>query len=229
MLTLGIETSGRGGEVALLRGDELLGSRSLSAAGRRHAQTLVSEMAGLWGDAGIGPAELEAVAVSIGPGSFTGLRVGVVCAKTLAYAVRRPLAAVDTFLAVAAQSPAGIDRVQVISDAQRGELYLGRYERRADGWERFGDVRIVDGGSWRASLAADDAVSGPGVAKHLAQLAGRCRIVNEESREPRAETVARLGQAAIRAGRTADPAALEPFYLRRSAAEEKRDSPPVAP
>lgn len=224
MLTLGIETSGRGGEVSLVRRRETLGTRSLPAGGQKHAQSLVAEMAALWRDAGIEPDDLEAVAVSIGPGSFTGLRVGVVCAKTLAYAMECPLAAVDTLLAIAAQSPAEFNRVQVVADAQRGELYLGTYERAGDGWERLGPIRIVDAQEWLASLGPDDAVSGPGVAKHLPRLAGRRPVIGDALREPRAETIARLGQLEIAAGRIADPATLEPFYLRRSAAEEKRDS-----
>ncbi|MEX0717396.1 MAG: tRNA (adenosine(37)-N6)-threonylcarbamoyltransferase complex dimerization subunit type 1 TsaB [Planctomycetaceae bacterium] len=224
MLILAIETSGRGGDVALMRGDESLGSRSLAAAGQRHAQTLVAEMAALWDDAGIEPDDLDAIAVSIGPGSFTGLRVGVVCAKTLAYSVGCPLAAVDTFRAVAAHSPEDIVRVQVVSDAQRGELYLGRYERRGDEWERHGEIVIIDGDEWLASLGADDVVSGPAVAKYPMPLADRCRVLESAFREPRAATIARLGRRQVERGDIADAATLEPFYLRRSAAEEKRDA-----
>lgn len=224
MLILAIETSGRGGEVALARENQLLAARSLAASGRRHVQTLVAEMAALGSDAGIEPDELDAIAVGIGPGSFTGLRVGVVCAKALAYSVGCPLAAVDTLCAVAAQSPGNVARVQVAADAQRGELYLGRYRKRGDDWEPEGEIVIVDGEAWLASLAPDAVVSGPAVAKYAQRLDDRCRVLEPACREPRAATIARLGRMQVEAGRVADPATLEPFYLRRSAAEEKRDA-----
>ena len=71
--------------------------------------------------------------MSVGPGSFTGLRVGVVCAKTLAYATGARLAAVDTLEAIAANSPPDVETVHVITDAQRGDLFVGTYRRTADG------------------------------------------------------------------------------------------------
>src|SRR5687768_2419931 len=108
MLVLSIETSGTGGSIALVDDRACLAERSLSQAGRRHARTLVFELKQLLAEREVAPGDLGAVAVSIGPGSFTGLRVGVVCAKTLAYAVSTKLVAVDTFLAIAAQSPDGV-------------------------------------------------------------------------------------------------------------------------
>ncbi|HUQ68608.1 MAG TPA: tRNA (adenosine(37)-N6)-threonylcarbamoyltransferase complex dimerization subunit type 1 TsaB, partial [Planctomycetaceae bacterium] len=85
MNILSLETSGLTGSIALDR-DGVVEQRELATAGRRHAQTLVAEMRDLLHAHGLRPADVNAVAVSIGPGSFTGLRVGVVCAKTFAYA-----------------------------------------------------------------------------------------------------------------------------------------------
>jgi tRNA threonylcarbamoyladenosine biosynthesis protein TsaB len=79
-LVLGIETSGLVGRVALCRGTECLSEVCLEEAPRRHAQTLVSQIGALLSQAGKSVVDLDAIAVSVGPGSFTGLRVGVVCA-----------------------------------------------------------------------------------------------------------------------------------------------------
>lgn len=102
MITLGIETSGRAGTIALVEGGTVVAERSLTASGRRHARTLVPELGELLRKTGHTPTEVDVVAVSIGPGSFTGLRVGVVCAKTFAYATGCRIIGIDTFLAVAA-------------------------------------------------------------------------------------------------------------------------------
>jgi tRNA threonylcarbamoyladenosine biosynthesis protein TsaB len=225
MLILGIESSGVGGSIALAGDRSCLADRSLSQAGRRHARTLVTELRSLLTDLNVAPDDLAAVAVSIGPGSSTGLRVGVVCAKVLAYAVSTKLVAVDTFLVVAAQSPAGVSAVQVVGDGQRGDLYVGRYEKTAESvWQRIGAIEIQSAQTWLESLKADDAVSGPGLARHFDEAARRCRVLPVGCHEPRAATVAALGYEAKARGEFADIWTLEPFYLRRSGAEEKADA-----
>src|SRR5262245_60606931 len=127
MLTLGIESAGPAGSVALARGEELIAERTLDRSGPRHAANLVVEIDALVRGAGRKIRDCELVAVSIGPGSFTGLRVGVVCAKTLSYALGCSLVAVDTLESIAENSPAEVSDVFVLSDAHRGELYAGQY------------------------------------------------------------------------------------------------------
>jgi len=221
MLLLGIETSGMGGSIALAEDGVCLAERSLSREGRRHARTLVAEIRTLLTEVDRSPADLKAVAVSIGPGSFTGLRVGVVCAKTLAYALSGPVIAVDTFLAVAAQSPEGVSRVQVVGDGQRGDLYVGRYERALKGeWKPAAPIEIQSAAAWLEALAATDVVSGPGLARHMDEAGRRCRVLPADCHEPRAATIASLAGR----GESADLWTLEPYYLRRSGAEEKADA-----
>src|SRR5690606_16862220 len=137
VITLGIETSGHQGSVALWRDGALLGERDLSREGQRHARSLVPELRQLLIDHSLAPRDVQTLAVSIGPGSCTGLRVGVVCAKTWAYATGARLIAVDTLLAVAQQAGEAAQRLQVTSDAQRNEVFVGRFERTPDGvWTR---------------------------------------------------------------------------------------------
>src|ERR1700685_4685945 len=107
MLILGTEPPGAGGSIAFCRDGVCLAEQSLEGAPRRHAQTLVSQIEATLGRLEFKMADLEGVAVSVGPGSFTGLRVGVVCAKTLAYAIGCPLAAGDTLAAIAVHRRSG--------------------------------------------------------------------------------------------------------------------------
>lgn len=225
MLTLGIETSSFNGSVALTCGGEVLAQRDLDPTGRRHARTLVPEIQAMLTDAGHTAGELDLIAVSIGPGSFTGLRVGVVCAKTLAWAVGAKLVGVDTFLAIAAQSPADVDRVQVVGDGQRGDLYVGHYVRGAEsGWSLEGAIGIAPAEEWLAGLTADDVVTGLGLERHAAAAAARCRVLPRKLWTPHAATIAHLGEQCAVDGTTDDLWSLEPFYLRKSGAEEKAEA-----
>jgi tRNA threonylcarbamoyladenosine biosynthesis protein TsaB len=227
MITLGIETSGRAGSVALLSTGDVLGRRDLSQTGRRHAQSLLSELQSLLQQTGLSPRRVETIAVSIGPGSFTGLRVGVACAKTWAYATGCHLVAVDTFLAVAHRASTTHSEVNVISDAQRGELFVGRYHRGAEGaWRRAGEVAIIDTDKWIDSLTANVAVTGPALSQLQQRIAGRARMELVELSHPRAEEIAQIGWELCEKGITDDLWKVEPLYLRRSAAEEKAEASP---
>ena len=102
---LAVDTSGMCGTIALRRDGELLAERELEQSRRRHAQTLISEVKELLDAHGLVSADVDIAAVSHGPGSFTGLRVGIVFAKTLAYVTGCRIAAVDTLQAIAEMKP----------------------------------------------------------------------------------------------------------------------------
>jgi tRNA threonylcarbamoyladenosine biosynthesis protein TsaB len=222
MLTLGIETSGRTASIALRSGGRTLVERTLGDTGRRHAQTLVAEIDAALKEQGRRAGDIGLVAVSIGPGSFTGLRIGVVCAKTLAYATGCRLAAVDTFACIAENSPSDVDDVCVIADAQRGELYVGRYRRIPSGeFEATQPIAIVPGEAWCSALMSQHVVSGPGVARFERELPPECRVLPADLREPSAGRVAELGQRRLERLGPDNFWTLEPFYLRKSSAEEK--------
>jgi tRNA threonylcarbamoyladenosine biosynthesis protein TsaB len=194
----------------------------VSRAGRRHARELVSQIGELLRSAGLKPRDVNLVAVSVGPGSFTGLRVGVACAKTFAYAVGCRLAAVDTFEAIASNSPADVERIEVVGDALRGEVYVGRYTRAAaGGWQRQGEFVVLLVETWLAGIDAGAIVSGPATAKFAPDLAGRCRVLLTGTHAPGAAAVALIGEQQARAGQFAELWSLEPVYIRPSGAEEK--------
>jgi tRNA threonylcarbamoyladenosine biosynthesis protein TsaB len=220
-LILGIETSGLAGSIALCRGAECLSESRLEDAPRRHAQTLVSQIGTLLQAAGHRPRDLGAVAVSIGPGSFTGLRVGVVCAKTLSYATGCRLAAVDTLRAIAANSPPDVEHVHVIADALRGDAYVAVYRQNAGKWVTEQSPSIAPAEAWLAGRAGGATFSGPGLQTYAQFVPASGRQLPPECWIPQARLVARLGLDQLQRGETADCATLVPFYLRRSTAEER--------
>jgi len=152
----------------------------------------------------------------------------VVFAKTLAYAVGCRLAAVDTFHAIAALSPNDVSEVFVVSDAQRGDLFVGRYVRDPAGsrdesgvWSRRGDISIEPADAWCRQRDEGGVVSGPAVESLRPSLPPSVRVLDPEFRLPRADLIAALGEQQATSNDLADLWTLEPFYLRRSAAEEK--------
>jgi tRNA threonylcarbamoyladenosine biosynthesis protein TsaB len=220
MNILGLETSGLTGSIALDR-DGVITQRELATAGRRHAQTLVAEMRDLLSEHGLRPAEVDAVAVGIGPGSFTGLRVGVVFAKTFAYAVRCRVRTVDTLAVVAHQAPAELSSVWIVSDAQRGDFFTARYDRINAGWRRDDEIRLVHSATWLPTLSADDVVAGPAVSRIPADTTNARIIRDDWAARPTAAAVVAVAKPQLIAGESDDFWTLSPLYIRPSAAEEK--------
>jgi tRNA threonylcarbamoyladenosine biosynthesis protein TsaB len=221
-LVLGIETSGLAGGIALCRGASCLAESLLENAPRRHAQTLVSQIGALLRETGQSVRDLNGVAVSIGPGSFTGLRVGVVCAKTLAYAMGCRLAAVDTLRAIAANSPAEVDCVSVMADALRGDAYVATYRYSGGTWTTERAPTIAAAQRWLDERALGEILSGPGLASYGPLVPASCRQLPAEDWTPQARIIAQLGLEQLNRGEWADCATLVPFYLRKSAAEERK-------
>jgi tRNA threonylcarbamoyladenosine biosynthesis protein TsaB len=214
-----IDTAGRAGRVGLVRGGAVAGAVALDAA-RRHARDLTTAVDGLLRAGGLRPADLSDVTVSIGPGSYTGLRVGVMAAKALAYATGCALVPVPTFLAVAARAPAEAANLWVIADALQGQVYLQRFRRAAGGFVPTEPLRIEAASESLTGAPADAWFTGPGVAvyesTHIPQT---CRLVAEADREPTVESLYAAGRGVAPATR-AELFALEPLYLRGSSAEE---------
>ena len=131
MLILAFDCSSPAGCVALLEGSQVLAREALDPA-KRSANTLAPAIEKALHDAGMLFKDLDLVATTVGPGSFTGLRVGVTMAKTLAYALKCDVIGLNTLDVLAAQAvQAGLPSQSVLHavlDAQRKELFLGRYQ-----------------------------------------------------------------------------------------------------
>jgi tRNA threonylcarbamoyladenosine biosynthesis protein TsaB len=229
MFVVGLETSGLIGSVALLHQGRLLEEASLGEAGRRHAQSLVLELQRLLRSFGAKPCDVQAIAVSKGPGSFTGLRVGLVCAKTFAYATNCQFVAVDTFEAIASNCPPELRDVWIVENAQRGELFVGRYARAETGlWIQAAPIQTVSAEEWLAERTANETLTGPGLA-HCDSTLVRAKLLTDDSvARPKAGAIAQLGLSKLLARDTVFPCddfdfwKAVPFYIRPSAAEEQR-------
>ena len=226
-LTLAIDTSGRVASLALERPDGARSLVRLDPTGRRNAKTLIPEAVALCEAAGATLAEVGLVCVATGPGSFTGLRVGVTFAKTLAFAAgaignRCDVVGVPTHAAVRRlvrgdAAPGSV--LHVVTDGLRGGLYVTRFVAGPRGElpaagpvelvpaERFEPDGVVICGdeSLRARLPAD-------------------RLAPAAEAEVHAGNLLYVGRKRWRAGATTDPFALVPLYVRRSSAEETADS-----
>jgi tRNA threonylcarbamoyladenosine biosynthesis protein TsaB len=215
-----LDTSGRTAWVAVALGDEPRGVRRLDEA-RRHARDLAPAAAALLAEQSWRPRDVQAVVVSRGPGSYTGLRVGLMSAKTFAYATGCALIAVDTFAAVALQVPEPVVRVDVIADAQQDKVYVQPFVRDGDTWRHLAELAIRPVAEWLTMREASVAVTGPGLHKWAPRLPEGVPLVDASLWEPQPASLLRLGLARYAAGERDDPWTLEPLYLRPSSAEEQ--------
>jgi tRNA threonylcarbamoyladenosine biosynthesis protein TsaB len=216
-----IETSSRAGQVAIAQGNALLAVRRLDEA-RRHARDLAPSVSELLTAQGWKARDLNAVLVSRGPGSYTGLRVGVVSAKILAYATGCVLLGIDTFAALALQAPAEASRLDVLADAQQGKVYIQSFARTAeDSWQALTPLAIRPLDEWLAQREPTAWASGPGLHTIARRLPATLPLTPGSTWDPRAESLLRLGMARYRAGEQDDAWTLEPLYLRPSAAEQQ--------
>ena len=127
MITFGLDSAGRTAAVALMRGEELL-FESFLCAGHTHSETLMGLVDGAFKATGLSPADVDLWGVCAGPGSFTGLRIGLATVKGLALVHKAPCAAVSTPEALAWGCPAGNGTVLAALDARRGEVYWAAFD-----------------------------------------------------------------------------------------------------
>ncbi|MBM3966743.1 MAG: tRNA (adenosine(37)-N6)-threonylcarbamoyltransferase complex dimerization subunit type 1 TsaB [Planctomycetes bacterium] len=261
---LALETSGRSGSVAILCADtatKLVSSPLLSVEGFSittellapewgSARTLAPAIDRLLRRMELKPSSIDCITLIQGPGSFTGLRVGVATAKAMAYALRIPIVAVDGLDTIALQVAQSLDQTAsfpllTVVDAYRGQSFVAQY------YIESGIVRTVqstfvedhqaiakrvsnwltnDAGSTRGSQSL--VVAGPGAAKLKKSLDGASNAtemmsenvcwISDGTAIPMADTVARLGwERWIHQGQTEDVFGFLPRYYRSSAAEEK--------
>ncbi|MGH7354415.1 MAG: tRNA (adenosine(37)-N6)-threonylcarbamoyltransferase complex dimerization subunit type 1 TsaB [Candidatus Rokuibacteriota bacterium] len=221
MRLLALETSTRAGGVALLDGDRLVAEYVLDVS-VTHSERLLAAVDRVLDDAGWDRGDLAALAVSIGPGSFTGLRIGVSTAKGLAVALGVPIAAVPTLDAMAACVPWAALPVCPVLDARKGEVYASLYRWGTGGHRREWDYLALppdELGARLDRLGTPVIVCGDGAASVRAAAA---QPLPSPARVPSPATVGSLGVERVRLGDVVKPADLVPLYLRPSEAELKR-------
>lgn len=218
---LAIETSHRRGQVAVAAGSTLLGLRRLDES-RRHARDLAPAVCDLLAEQGWRPRDIEVVLVSRGPGSYTGLRVGLISARTLAYATGCLLFGISTAEIIAAQASAWEGRLDVLIDAQQDRVYMQSFEQTPAGFRAVSEIAIRPFSAWAGQSSLPGWVSGPGLHGREGRLPPGVQVIDPTLWEPQAAVLLRQGMQRWREGAKPDDVwSLEPLYLRPSAAEQQ--------
>ena len=242
MLVLALDTTTRAGSIAVARDGRLLHLHAGDAA-LPHAERLPGDLVAALGCAGVGLADVDIFAVAIGPGSFTGLRIGIAAIQGCAFAMGRPVVGVSALEATAsaatdAHGLAAGSRLGVWMDAQRQEVFSALYVLVDPGVDSLGVVEEPAVGPpeeaayrWHELLgAAWCPVVGDGALRYASVLNGAAGTeVTTLAPPPIAPAIARIAGRRAEAGEGSLPHAIRPLYVRRPdaelARERRRDRP----
>ncbi len=219
---LAIETSGRAGSVALVR-DGAVFAEGFFAHGLQHAAKMLPLIDDLMRQVAWSPRDLEQLYVSVGPGSFTGLRIGVTLAKTMALATGVKLVVVPSLRVLVENAPPEAKHVIIVLDAKREQIFTARFERMGETWIERVPAKL----SSLAEMIADSPrpvyLLGEGIPYHKKFIPQDSSVIAtpRETWMAQAKVVAKLGLIAASRGEFADPFKLTPIYIRRPEAEEK--------
>ncbi len=227
MLILAFETTAKAGSVALLDENKLLGE-SYQNTGLTHSQTLMVMAEDLLKQCGKTVADVTAVAVAAGPGSFTGVRIGVAAAKGFAWGGELPCYGVSTLEAMAVNLGVYQGHVCACMDARRNQVYNALFLADSGTLERVTEDRAIALADLKTELQHIDGpifLVGDGAAltyKTLASEIPNLILPPEHRQHQRAAGVALVAAGQIAAGNSGDANALTPNYLRLSQAERER-------
>lgn len=242
MRVLALDTASSACTVAVVHGEAVLAELSLQVP-RAHSTRLMPLIAQAIAESGLRKQELDAFAVGVGPGSFTGLRIGLATVKGLAFALDKPCVPVSTLAATAYGTGAQIGLVVPVFDAKRDQVFTAIYaagDRDPATWaellppshchidELAAEIQTLRTGlrhSWQFVTLCGDAA-----AMHAPRLgpADVVRVAPAAALLPRASAVAAVGISMLGRGGAVEPDALTPVYLRKSEAEslwESKTSP----
>lgn len=233
--TIAIESSGRVGSIAVAHGEELLAEETFPH-GLQHAAQMIPIIDRLTRAAGWTPRDVEHLYLSIGPGSFTGLRIAVTVAKTLALSTSVKIVAVPSVRVLVENAPQDARNAIIVLDAKRGQIFTARFSR-VEG-EAPAEPSIEQHNlKWSESepahldtLAAmiDRApklvhLIGEGIDYHRESIPERDDVIvtQSDSWRARAGVVWQIGREMAERGEFTDPWTLTPIYIRLPEAEEK--------
>ena len=221
MTVLSIETATAVCGVALVRDGTTLLEQSLEAR-HLHAERLLGMIDRTLGEAALTVREPDGIAVSIGPGSFTGLRIGLSVAKGLVFGLGKPLAAVPTLEALAWRLVTGSASeapryILATLDARRDEVYCQLFNHTGPGLQAAGEPEDLSVAAVVARLRGKQVLlTGDGAEKVLSAAPANSGLscVEPDLRRCSAATVGLLGERLLQSGRGSDPATLEPRYVK---------------
>jgi len=223
MLILGISTSTK--QVgAAIGGHEGVLASSHSARGKRHAESLAPSIDFVRRQARVELDEISAVAVDIGPGLFTGLRVGIAAAKAVAHALRVPMIGISSLDLLAWPLRHTSREIVAVIDARRGEVFYARYRPTPGGVQRLAEPVVCSPDDLRAELEATDhdyLVVGDGGLRYEDVLGDliSVEVAEQHLAYPNASSLVQLAHAKALREDFVQPWQLEPLYLRPPDAE----------
>ncbi len=216
MKILAFDTSSETLSVAVADGERVLWSEELTSIAR-HSDSLAPRIEHALGQARLQPRSLDLIAVGVGPGSFTGLRIGLVTAKMLAWALQKKMVGVSSLEAAARSRWRSALRVAAIVDAKRGNLYAAVYEKKSSGVRSVRKPALVEASRWIDTLRGPLLVTGSGVTAYrelLTKAAERRRFdLDPEPAKPLAVYVAEAARERAGKKKYDDPEKLLPDYL----------------
>jgi tRNA threonylcarbamoyladenosine biosynthesis protein TsaB len=213
--------------VAVLRGEEVLGL-VVHETGEDYSSWLLPSVEEVLKRAGLRMGQVEAYAAAAGPGSFTGVRVGLTTVKGWAEVYGRPVAAVSRLEAIAVQVAGATKYVAAFADAQRGQVFGAVYQREGNGLSRVGEEMVIAPGRFvEAAVELCDPGKISWVSTDPAHVSGEASWKEREKRGEVIEqvsavlapTIGRIGLRQLKEGRTTDALGLDANYVRRSDAE----------
>jgi tRNA threonylcarbamoyladenosine biosynthesis protein TsaB len=229
MYILGIETATKTGGVAIVSEDGVLAEYTLNIE-VTHSERLMSTVDRVFKDTGLRMASIDGFGVSIGPGSFTGLRIGLSTVKGLAFTTGKPVAAVPTLKALAWNMPYARYPVCPLLDARKKEVYAALY--RYEGRELVQELleTVLPLAELAERVVGEVLFTGEGARLFAGDIerlfAGRAHLAPRSATVPSAASIAEIALGMINVGRQTGPDGLSPMYIRRPEAElawEKRE------
>lgn len=228
MLILALDTTTRAGSVAVARGDVVVHEQSGDPA-TTHAQRLPTDVMTACAAAGVRIADVDLFAVAAGPGSFTGLRIGIATVQGLAMAWNRHVVPVSTLQAIAMAAPRGATRIAAWMDAHRGEVFAQVFDRGPDPSSAAVPVSDALAAAPQDALRAHTTVltgahfHGDGAVRYRDTIvaAAEGRVVVADAVPLLAGAIARL--AALHADQAVAPHGVMPIYIRRPDVEVVRE------
>ena len=228
MKILAIDTSTRVGSIAVVEGPLLKAQQILNITAT-HNQRLLPGIERVLADTGWSLDDLDGFAVSLGPGSFTGLRIGLSIVKGLAWATGKPLAAVPTLDALAVNVSSVPHKICPILDARKGEIYTAVYRRGDEEIpQRLTSYMVIKPEELVALISETTVIVGDGLLSYgdylKRELGNRLVLSSPHLNVVHASAVAWLGWHKLRSGEFEDVSSCTPLYVRPSEAELSRES-----
>jgi tRNA threonylcarbamoyladenosine biosynthesis protein TsaB len=233
MHILGLDTSTMTGSVAVVTEQRVLVEYTLHTR-VTHTERLLGAIDSALKAVELSVHDLDGIAVSIGPGSFTGLRIGVTTAKSLAYSLQRPIAGITSLDALAARYLFTPTLVCPLLDARKREVYAAFYRNPGPDVQRVSNHMVASPESLFRTVTDPVILLGDGVLPYRSKLENllgvSARFADVPHSTPSGSMIAQLGYARLKAGDADDALTLAPLYVRKSDAEihwEQRQAPTV--